>query len=325
MPEITVRDALHNAHREAMLNDPDVFIMGEDIGAYGGAYTVTAGLLDEFGEERVRDTPISESAFVGAGIGAAIAGLKPIVEFMNLNFALLAFDQILNIGASIRYMSNGQFQVPIVIRAPTGGGIQLAATHSRSYENWLAAVPGLKVVAPSTPYDALGLFRSSLADPNPVLLIEHVLMYQRRGPVPDEHFTVPIGKADVKRPGKDLTIVTYHHALLAAFEAADTLSRKGVEAEIVDLRSLRPLDMDTIRKSVSKTNRVLLIEENWKSGGIMAEVASRIQDEALDVLDGPVARVGAKEVPHPYARVLEQAMIPSAKEILAELDRVYGM
>lgn len=325
MPEMTFRDAVHQGLREALDSDPNVIIMGEDIGAYGGAYSVTAGFLEQYGPERIRDTPISEAGFVGAGLGAAIGGLRPVIEFMNLNFALLAFDQILNIGASIRYMSNGQISVPAIIRAPTGGGIQLAATHSRSYENWLASIPGLRVVAPSTPYDALGLLRTSFEDLNPIVMIEHVLMYQRRGEVPDEHYTVPFGQADVKREGGDLTIVTYHHGLVTALNAAEALSDKGVEAEIIDLRSLRPLDMSTVLRSIEKTNRVLLLEENWKTGGMMGEVAARIQEEAIDTLDGPIARVGAKESPHPYARVLEQAMIPSSHDVLAALEKAYGL
>jgi pyruvate dehydrogenase E1 component beta subunit len=300
-------------------------VMGEDIGAYGGAYSVTAGLLESFGPKRVRDTPISEAAFVGAGIGAAVGGLKPIVEFMNLNFALLAFDQIINIGASLRYMSGGQIEVPIVFRAPSGSGQQLAATHSRSLENWLAAVPGLKVVAPSTPYDALGLLRSALTDPNPVMMVEHVLMYQRKGMVPDNYYSVPIGKADIRRSGSDLTIVAYHHATLTAMETADRLSEKDVQAEVIDLRSLRPLDMNTILDSVRKTNRVLLLEENWKTGGIMGEIAAQIQEQAFDHLDGPVVRIGAKDVPHPYNRGLEQAMIPSTREVLTALEASFDI
>jgi pyruvate dehydrogenase E1 component beta subunit len=325
MPEINIRDALQMGHHEALEGDPNVLIMGEDIGAYGGAYSVTAGLLDEFGPERVRDTPISEAAFVGAGIGAAVGGLKPIIEYMNLNFALLAFDQMINIGASLRYMSGGQVSVPIVYRAPTGGGIQLAATHSRSYENWLAAVPGMKVVAPSTPADALGLLRSALSDPDPVLMVEHVLMYARKGMISDEHFTVPIGEADIRRPGSDVTIVSYHHAMITAMDVADKLTTRDVSAEVIDLRTLRPLDMPTVIESVKKTNRVLLLEENWKTGGIMGEVAAQIQEEAFDFLDGPIVRVGAEDVPHPYNRGLEQSMIPSADKALAALSAAYGI
>ncbi len=324
MAEATIREALHTGLREALESDPNVLIIGEDIGAYGGAYSVTAGLLEEFGPDRIVDTPISEAGFVGAGIGAAIGGLKPVIEFMNLNFALLAFDQMLNIGASIRYMSGGQVKVPVVIRAPTGGGVQLAATHSRSYENWLATVPGLKVVAPSTPYDALGLLRSALADENMVIVVEHVLLYGRRGEIPNASYTVPIGKADVVRSGDDLTIVSYHHGMVTALEAAERLSARGVETEVIDLRSLRPLDLETVLESVRKTSRVVTLEENWRTGGIMAEVTAQIQEAALDELDGPVVRVGARDTPDPYSRGLEQAMIPSADDVLAAVEQTYG-
>jgi len=325
MPEITLREALQRGLREALDGNPNVYLMGEDIGAYGGAYAITAGFIDEYGPERIRDVPISENTFVGAAIGSAIGGLRPIVEFMSISFSLLAFDQMINIGAAIRYMSGGQFKVPIVIRAPTGSGIQLAATHSHAFENWLASVPGFRVVAPTTPYDALGLLRSALAEDNPVIMAEHVSLYGRRGEVPDDRYTVPIGKADVKLAGSDITLVAFAHGVVTAFEVADKLKERGIAAEVIDLRSLRPLDMDTILKSIAKTNRVALIDDNWRRGGMMAEVSAQISEQGFDLLDGPVARVGGDDVPAPYSRPLEQLVIPDSDRVIQAIQKTYGI
>jgi pyruvate dehydrogenase E1 component beta subunit len=325
MPEITIREALQRGLREALDSNPNVYLMGEDIGAYGGAYAVTAGFLEEYGPERVRDVPISENTFVGTAIGSAVGGLRPVVEFMSISFSLLAFDQMINIGASIRYMSGGQFEVPIVIRAPTGGGMQLGATHSHAFENWLASVPGFRVVAPASPYDALGLLRTAFKEDNPVIVAEHAALYGRRGEVPEERYVVPFGKADVKRGGDDVTIVAYSHGVVTALETAQKLAEKGVEAEVVDLRSLRPLDMDTILRSISKTGRVALIDDNWRTGGIMAEVSAQIAEKGFDLLDGPIARAGGEDVPAPYSRPLELLVIPDADRVIKAINEAYGI
>ncbi|MBI4305883.1 MAG: alpha-ketoacid dehydrogenase subunit beta [Chloroflexi bacterium] len=325
MPEITIRDALQRGLREALDNDPNVYLMGEDIGAYGGAYSVTAGFLEDYGPERVRDVPISENTFIGTALGSAVGGLRPVVEFMSISFSLLAFDQMINIGASIRYMSGGQFKVPVVIRAPTGAGIQLAATHSHMFENWLASVPGFRVVAASTPYDALGLLRSALKDDNPVIMAEHVQLYGKRGEVPDEYFTIPLGKADVKRTGEDITIVAFSHGVVIAMDAAGKLAENGVKAEVIDLRSLRPLDIETVLKSVAKTHRAALIDENWRTCGYMAEVSAQISEKGFDLLDGPVARVASEDVPAPYSRPLEQMMLPNVNRVLKAIEENYGI
>ena len=325
MPEITYRQALRLGLMEALDADPSVFLMGEDVGRYGGAYAVTAGFLERYGPERVRDTPISEASFVGAGIGAAVGGLRPVVELMSISFSLVAFDQIINMAAKLRYMSGGQLKVPLVIRTPTGGGLQLAATHSQNLENWFASTPGLKVVVPFTPYDALGLLRSALADDNPVVYAEHGLLYGRRGEVPGEHYAIPLGRADVKRVGGDVTLVAYGHGVGTVLEAADRLAERGVEPEVIDLRSLRPLDMEAVLKSVRKTSRILVCDENWRTGGFMAEVAAEVQEQAMDYLDGPVVRVGGKDVPTPYNRGLEQLAVPDASTIVHALEAAYGV
>ena len=317
MTEITYREAVSTALREALNEDPRVFVAGEDIGPYGGAYAVTKGLTEEFGPERVRDSPLSESVIVGGGVGAAMAGLRPIVEIMTINFTLLAMDQIVNHAAKIRYMSGGQLSVPLIIRTVTGGGAQVAATHSQSLEGWYASVPGLKVVTPSTPYDALGLFRSCREEEDPVMFIEHILLYGNRGEVPEERYKVPLGSADVKRSGADLTIVSYSRMVLVALAAAQELSQEGIEAEVVDLRCLRPLDMETVLESVRKTHRALVVEEAWKTGGFGAEVVAQVHEHAFDFLDAPVLRVSGEDVPMPYSRPLEQAAIPDP-------DRVVG-
>lgn len=324
MAEMTLRDAVSRALREA-LEDERVFMMGEDIGAYGGAYAVTRGFLDEFGAERIMDTPISESVIVGSGVGAALAGLKPIVELMTINFSLVAIDQIVNHAAKLRYMSDGQFSVPLVIRTVTGGGGQLAATHSQSFENWYASVPGLKVVVPATPYDALGLFRTAIKDQNPVLFAEHSLLYGVRGDVPDDQYEIPFGQADIKRQGDDVTIVAYSRMTHIAMQAAEMLEAKGRQAEVIDLRTLRPWDKQSVLQSVRKTNRVVVVEETWRTGGFGGEIASSIQEEAFDDLDGPVTRVGGLDVPAPYNGTLEAATIPSAEKVIRAIEHNYGI
>ncbi|MEE9285830.1 MAG: alpha-ketoacid dehydrogenase subunit beta [Dehalococcoidia bacterium] len=316
MPEMTYREAIRETLREALLADDRVLLMGEDIGAYGGAYGVTKGLMDEFGEERVKDSPIAESVLVGAGVGAAMAGLQPIVEIMTINFSLLASDQIVNNAAKLLFMSGGQVSVPLVIRTVSGGGNQLGASHSQSLEGWYAQVPGLKVATPSTPYDARGLLKSAVADQNPVVFVEHSLLYGLKGPVPDQPYTVPLGEADVKRTGSDVTIIAYLRMVHVALQAAEELAREGIDAEVVDLRSLRPLDTDTVNESVMKTSRAVVVEEGWKTGGFGAEVVSSIMEHSFDYLDAPVARVAGKEVPMPYNRDLEQAAIPRAGDVV---------
>ena len=325
MAEMILREAIAQGLREALDGNQDVFLMGEDIGAYSGAYAVTRGFLEEYGPERIKDTPISESVVVGSAIGAAMAGLRPIVEIMTINFILLAMDQIVNHAAKLRYMSNGQLKVPIVIRTVTGGGGQLGATHSQSFEGWFASVPGLKVAVPSDPYDALGLFRTAMAEDNPVIFAEHALLYSTRGEVPDGPYTVPFGQAKVKRQGTDITLVAHSRMVHVALEAAESLAAKGVEAEVVDLRTLRPLDVDTVVESVRKTSRAVVVEEFWKTGGFAGEIASSIQEQAFDYLDGPVGRVGSTEVPAPYARNLEQAALPDADRIVSTVEKLYGI
>ena len=325
MPETIIREAIARGLRDALQGDENVFLMGEDIGAYGGAYAVTKGFLEEFGPERIKDTPIAESVMVGSAVGAAILGLRPIIEIMTINFSLLAMDQIVNHAAKLSYMTNGQMKVPIVIRTVTGGGGQLGATHSQSFEGWYASVPGLKVAVPSTPYDALGLLRTAIKDENPVIFAEHAMLYGRRGEVPDEWYEVPFGEAAIHRPGSDITIVAYSGMVPVALKAAEALADKGREAEVIDLRTLRPLDMDTAVESVKKTNRAVVVEETWRTGGFAGEIASSIQESAFDYLDGPVARVGGLDVPTPYARQLEQASLPRAEDVLEAIEKNFGI
>jgi len=326
VPEMTIRDAITRGLRDALDGDDRVFLMGEEIGAYGGAYAVTKGFLDEYGPERVRDTPISEGAIVGSAVGAAMGGMRPIVEIMTINFALLAMDQIVNHAAKMRYLSNGQLSVPMVLRTVTGGGGQLGATHSQSLEGWFASVPGLKVAVPSTPYDALGLLRTAVQDDSPVLYAEHALLYGARGEVPDEWYEVPFGMACVRRPGGDVTIVAHSKMVDVALQAAEDLSTaRGKEAEVIDLRTLSPLDMDTIVESVRKTSRAVIVEERWQTGGFAGEVASAIQEAAFDDLDGPVARIGGLDVPSPYAAGLESAALPDAGAVLETIARTFGI
>jgi pyruvate dehydrogenase E1 component beta subunit len=325
MPEITFRQAVARGLREALDSDERVFLMGEDINHYQGPYAVTRGMGQEYGEERVKDTPISESAVVGAGVGAAMAGLRPIVEVMTINFILLAMDQVVNNAAKLRYMSNGQITVPLVIRTVTGGGAQLAATHSQSLEGWFASVPGLKVAVPSNPYDALGLLRTSIADEDPVIFAEHALLYNTRGEVPDEQYEVPLGEAAVKREGTDVTLVAYGRMVHVAQDAARTLATRNVEAEVVDLRTLRPLDVDTVVESVKKTSRAVVVEETWRTGGFAGELVSVIQEQAFDHLDGPVGRVGGIDVPAPYNGKLERAAFPDPERVVAAVEGLYGI
>lgn len=323
MPEVTFREALRQALREEMLRDERVFLLGEDIGAYGGSYAVTRGLLEEFGEKRVKDTPIAEAAIVGLATGAAIGGLKPVAELMTINFSLLAADQIINHLAKIYYMFGGQFNAPAVIRTAAGWG-QLGATHSQFLEVIYSYVPGLKVVMPATPYDAKGLLKAAIRDPDPVLFIEHTLLYGIRGEVPDGDYTVPIGLADVKRAGRDVTVVAYARMVHVALNAARQLEGEGVDCEVVDLRTLRPLDIDTVVESVKKTNHVVIVEEDWKSFGVGAEVAARIVEQAFDYLDAPIVRVGMLEVPMPYNRNLERHVVPDEADVVAAVRSVVG-
>jgi pyruvate dehydrogenase E1 component beta subunit len=325
MARITFREAISQALREEMYRDERVFIMGEEIGTWGGTYAVTRGFLDEFGEKRVRDTPIAEGVIAGAAAGAAIAGLRPVAEIMTINFAFLAMDQIVNHIAKLHYMFNGQITCPIVIRTVGGGGRQLGATHSQTPDVVFAHFPGLKVVAPSTPADAKGLLKSAIRDEDPVFFIEHATLYQVRGEVPDdEDYLVPIGVSDVKREGKDVTIVSYSKMLQVALEAAAKLSEEGIEAEVIDLRTLRPLDTQAIIASVQKTNRMVVVEEGWRAYGIGAEIASRVTELAFDYLDAPVRRVAQAEVPLPYNRRLEQMALPQVADVIhAARDVLY--
>ena len=317
MAEMTYREALRTTLREALQQDERVFLIGEDIGEYGGAYGVTRGLLAEFGEKRVKDSPIAESVLVGCGVGAAMAGLRPVVEIMSISFSLLASDQIVNVAAKLHYMSGGQIHVPLVIRTVTGGGNMLAATHSQSLEGWYAHVPGLKVVAPATPADARGMLRAAIADPNPVIFVEHSLLYPMKGEVSDGPYVTPLGKAKVVRPGKDVTIVSYLRMTQTALAAAELLAKEGIDAEVVDLRTLRPLDRETFVASARKTHRAVVVEEGWGTYGIGAEVASTIASAAFDEMDAPVARVSGEDVPMPYNKELERAAIPDAPRIVA--------
>jgi len=316
MPEITYREALRQALRHQLLTDDRVFLMGEDIGAYGGSYAVTKGFLEEFGERRVKDTPISESVVVGAGIGAAMAGLKPMVELMTINFSLLAIDQIVNNASKLHYMSNGQVTVPLVMRMAGGAGSQLGAQHSHSLEGWFAHVPGLKVVVPATPYDAKGLLTTAFDDGGPIIFIEHTALYTSKGEVPDEVYRLPFGKAEVFRQGSDITLIGYSGSVHQAFRAAQQLAGEGIDAEVLNLRTLRPLDVDGILASVRKTNRAIVIEDDWKFGGFGGEIVSLIQEFAFDHLDAPVLRCSGADVPMPYARELEQAALPQEAGIV---------
>ena len=312
----TYRDAMRMALREAMQRDSRVFLMGEDVGRYGGSYAVSKGLLEEFGEERIRDTPLSESAFVGAGIGAALGGMRPIVEIMTVNFSLLALDQIVNNAATLLHMSGGQFNVPVVIRIATGGGMQLAAQHSHSLEGWYAHVPGLRVLAPATLEDARGMLWTALQDPDPVIIFEHAMLYNLEGDLAADAGAVEIDHAAVRRPGDDVTLITYGGSLGKALQAAGQLADAGIGAEVIDLRTLRPLDSNAILASVKKTHRAVVIDEGWKTVGLSAEVSACIMEGAFYDLDAPVRRVCSREVPIPYAKHMEEAALPQVPAIV---------
>lgn len=314
---LTYREACKQAIRAAIKADSRVFLMGEDVGRYGGCYAVTKGLMEELGEERIRDTPLSEIGFVGAGIGAAMAGMRPIVEIMTVNFSLLALDQILNNAATIPHMSGGQFAVPLVIRMATGAGRQLAAQHSHSLEGWYAHIPGLKVLAPATIEDARYMLQPALDDPNPVLIFEHIMLYNMEGTLDPALSGVDIARAKVRRRGRDVTLVTYGGSLFKTLAAAETLAKEGIGAEVIDLRVLRPLDMATVAASVAKTRRVVIVDEGWRSGSLAAEVGMRLAEESFFELDAPLRRVCAREVPMPYPAHLEQAALPQPETIVA--------
>ena len=322
MPRITMREAISQALWEEMERDQRVFILGEEVGVWGGTYAVTRGFYDHFGANRVRDTPISESAIVGAAIGASLTGTRPVAELMTINFAFAAFDQIVNQAAKLHYMFGGQMVLPLVIRAPGGGGRQLAATHSQTPDVIFAYFPGLKVVAPGTPEDAKGLLKSAIRSDDPILFIENATMYQIRGEVPEGEYTTPIGKSKVAREGDDVTIITYSKGLDISTRAADELAKEGINAEIIDLRTLRPLDMDPVLDSFRKTNRAVVVEEGWRSYGVGAEIAARIYEEAFDYVDAPIQRVAQKEVPLPYNRSLEQMALPQVQDVIIAVKEV---
>jgi len=322
VPVITYRDALNQALREEMRRDPAVFLMGEEVAVYQGAYKVSRGLLEEFGPARVVDTPITELGFAGIGVGAAMVGLRPIVEFMTWNFALLAIDQIVNSAAKMLYMSGGQIPIPIVFRGPGGAALQLAAQHSQSFEAWYANVPGLKVVLPATPADAKGLLKSAIRDNNPVVFIEGEMLYNTKGEVPEGEHVVPLGVADVKREGTDVTLVAYGKMVGLALKAAEELAKDGVSAEVVDPRTIRPLDVATITASVRKTNRCVIVEEGWPFAGVGAQVVDDIQREAFDWLDAPILRVTGADVPMPYNKQLEKLAKPDVPKVVAAVNRV---
>ncbi len=322
MPVLTYAQALNDALREEMRRDPRVFLMGEDIGHHGGIFRVTKDLIDEFGPERVRDTPISESGFVGLGIGAAMAGMRPVVELLFMDFALVSADQIVNQAAKLRYMSGGQVSVPIVIRTQQGGGRGNGAQHSQSFESWLAQVPGLILVAPSTPADAKGLLKSAIRQGNPLVFIEHKLLYNTKGEVPEGEYTLPIGKAEIKRPGRDITLVSYSRTLLFALEAAETLAKDGIEAEVIDLRTIEPLDMQTILESARGTARLLVVHESHANCGLGAEIVARVYEQIPDALVTPARRLGAKHVPIPVAEPLETAVLPQPADIVKAVQEM---
>ena len=305
-----------------MQRDDRVFIMGEEVGVYQGAYKVSKGLLQEFGEMRVVDTPITENGFAGVGVGAAMVGLRPVIEFMTWNFAVLALDQVLNSAAKMLYMSGGQFPIPMVFRGPNGAALQLSGQHSQSFESWLAHIPGVKVVTPGTPYDAKGLLKSAIRDDNPVLFLEGEMLYNTKGEVPDDEYVIPIGQADLKREGGHCTIVTHGKMALVAMQAADQLAKQDIRIDVVDLRTVRPMDVEAIRKSVAKTNRAVVLEEGWELAGIGAQVVDYIQRECFDDLDAPVVRVHQADVPMPYAKNLEKLAKPDAAKTIAAVKQV---
>jgi len=323
MVTMTMREALRDAMAEEMRADGDVFVMGEEVAEYQGAYKVTQGLLQEFGDKRVIDTPITEHGFAGLGVGAALNGLKPIVEFMTFNFAMQAIDQIINSAAKTLYMSGGQMGCQMVFRGPNGAAARVGAQHSQDYSAWYSSVPGLKVVSPSNAADAKGLLKAAIRDPNPVIFLENEILYGQTGPVPKlDDFVLPIGKAHIARSGKDVTIISWSMGMRYSLEAAEALAKEGIEAEVIDLRTLRPMDTETIIASVKKTGRAVTVEEGWAQSGVGAEVATRIMEHAFDYLDAPVARVSGKDVPMPYAANLEKLALPSAAEVVAAAKAV---
>jgi pyruvate dehydrogenase E1 component beta subunit len=322
MPVITYRDALNQALREEMAKDDRVFLMGEEVGVYNGAYKVSKGLLEEFGEMRVVDTPITELGFAGVGVGAAMVGLRPVIEFMTWNFALLALDQVVNAAAKMLYMSGGQYNMPIVFRGPNGAALQLSAQHSQSWESWLAHIPGLKVIAPGTPYDAKGLLKSAIRDDNPVIVLEGEMLYNTKGEVPDEEYVIPLGRAELKREGDQCSIIASGKMVLVAMQAADQLAKEGIKADVLDLRTIRPMDVDAITASVRKTNRAVVLEEGWEVCGIGAQVVDYIQRDCFDDLDAPVIRVHQADVPMPYAKALERAAKPDVPKTIAAVKKV---
>lgn len=322
MPVITYRDALNQALREEMHRDDRVFLMGEEVAVYNGAYKVSKGLLAEFGEMRVVDTPITELGFAGVGVGAAMVGLRPVIEFMTWNFALLAIDQVVNAAAKMLYMSGGQFNIPMVFRGPNGAALQLSAQHSQAWESWLAHIPGLKVVAPGTPYDAKGLLKSAIRDDNPVCFLEGEMLYNTRGEVPEEEYTIPLGKAELKREGDHATIVTHGKMALVAMQAADQLAKEGIRVDVVDLRTVRPMDTEAVYASVRKTNRCVVVEEGWELCGVGAQVVDYVQRDCFDHLDAPVLRVHQADVPMPYAKQIEKLAKPDVPKTVAAVKKV---
>ena len=322
MPVMTYRDALNQALREEMKRDDRVFLMGEEVAVYQGAYKVSKGLLQEFGEMRVVDTPITELGFAGVGVGAAMVGLRPIIEFMTWNFALLALDQVVNAAAKMLYMSGGQYNIPMVFRGPNGAALQLSAQHSQAWESWLAHIPGLKVVTPGTPYDAKGLLKAAIRDDNPVIMLEGEMLYNTKGEVPEEEYVIPIGQAELKREGEHCSIVTNGKMVLVAMQAADQLEKQGIKVDVVDLRTVRPMDVEAIRQSVTKTNRCVVLEEGWEVAGIGAQIVDYVQRDCFDHLDAPVLRVHQADVPMPYAKNLERSAKPDAAKTIAAVKKV---
>lgn len=322
MLKLTYREAIRAAMRRALHDDPRVFLMGEDVDQYGGAFAVSRGLREEFGAERVRDTPLSESTFVGAGIGASLGGMRPIVEVMTVNFSLLALDQIVNNAATLRHMSGGQFSIPLVVRMATGGGRQLAAQHSHSWEGWYAHVPGIKVLTPATVPDAYGMVLAALADPDPVFIFEHATLYPMEGELDETTGAADISKAAIRRAGNDISLITYGGSLGKCLQAATQLATAGIDAEVIDLRTLRPLDTETILASIRKTHRAVIVDEAWRTGSFAAEISAQLMEQAFDELDAPVARVCSAEVPMPYAKHLEDAALPQVATIVATVQEV---
>jgi pyruvate dehydrogenase E1 component beta subunit len=322
MAVMTYRDALTSALREELARDDRVFLMGEEVAQYNGAYKVSKGLLDEFGPRRIVDTPITELGFAGVGVGAAMVGLRPVVEFMTWNFALLALDEVVNAAAKMLYMSGGQYKMPMVFRGPNGSALQLGAQHSQAWESWLAHIPGLKVLTPGTPADAKGLLKSAIRDDNPVVFLEGEMLYNTKGEVPEGDYLIPIGKAELKREGEHCTIVTHGKMVLVAMQVADAMAKEGINIDVVDLRTIRPMDVEAIAQSVQKTNRAVVLEEGWEICGVGAQVVDFIQRECFDDLDAPVLRVHQEDVPMPYAKNLEKAAKPDAAKTIAAVRKV---